>query len=442
MRIRILPTLLGASLLAAGLGLEAQERPTAFEGAHIIPIAGPEIHDGTLLIQGGVILAVGPRGTLTLPAGTEVVDARGKVIMPGLVDTHSHIGGGDGGDGTSALHPAVRILDALDVRNDGLRTARAGGITTVNIMPGSGHLMSGQTAYLKLREGRIIDDLLFCSNPQTEICGGMKMANGTNPRRDAPFPGSRARAATMVRTQFIRAQEYRARVAEAAANRNASPPARDLELEALVEILEGKRIVHFHTHRHDDILTVLRLAREFGFRVVLQHVSDAWMVAEEIAAAPEVLGSSIIIIDSPGGKLEALNVSFQSGGALERAGARSVGFHTDDGITDSRVFLRSAALAVRAGMSREAALRGMTLSGAEMMDLAERVGSLEAGKDADFIVLSGDPLSVYTRVEETWVEGLQLFDLSRPEHRAYAVGGFGVIRGGAAHVHLDWEDHR
>jgi hypothetical protein len=125
-------------------------------------------------------------------------------------------------------------------------------------------------------------------------------------------------------------------------------------MEALVEILEGRRIVHFHTHRHDDVLTVLRLAREFGFRVVLQHVSDAWMVADEIAAADEVVGSSIIVIDAPGGKLEAMNVSIESGAALERAGARSVGYHTDDGITDSRLFLRSAALGVRMGMSREA----------------------------------------------------------------------------------------
>lgn len=213
-------------------------------------------------------------------------------------------------------------------------------------------------------------------------------------------------------------------------------------MEALVEILDGRRIVHFHTHRHDDVLTVLRLAREFGFRVVLQHVSDAWMVADEIAAADEVVGSSIIVIDAPGGKLEAMNVSIESGAALEEAGARSIGYHTDDGITDSRFFLRSAALGVRMGMSRDAALRAMTLSGAEMMDLADRVGTLEPGKDADFIVLSGDPLSVYTHVEETWIEGQRVFDRSDPLHRAYAVGGFDVLDNRGVHVHSGWEDHR
>ncbi|CAN5711846.1 amidohydrolase family protein [soil metagenome] len=420
----------------------AADTATAFQGAHIIPISGPEIEDGVLVVQGGAIVAVGRRGDVQIPAGARVVDVSGKVIMPGLVDTHSHIGGGDGGDATAALHPSVRILDALNAQDDGMKKARAGGVTTVNVMPGSGHLMSGQTAYLKLRDGRTVYDLLLCSDPQEEICGGMKMANGTNPRRDAPFPGTRARAAAMVRTLFVRAQEYGERMAAAEADTSLQAPARDLELEALVEVLDGRRIVHFHTHRHDDILTVLRLAREFGFRVVLQHVSEAWLVADEIAAAPEVLGSSIIIIDAPGGKLEAVNVSFESGGALERAGQRVVGFHTDDGITDSRFFLRSAALAVRAGMSRDFALRAMTLAGAEMMDLEHRVGSLEAGKDADFLVLSGDPLSVYTRVEETWVEGLRVFDLSDPVHRGYAVGGYNLLRDSGAHHHHGWEDHR
>lgn len=430
--------LLGASAGAAG----AQDTPLAFTGAHLVPISGPEVERGTLVVHRGVIVAAGPSDQVTVPADAEVIDATGKVIMPGLVDTHSHIGGGDGGDGSAALHPSVRILDAIDARHDGFWKARAGGITTVNVMPGSGLLMSGQTAYLKLRDGRTIYDLILCTDVQREICGGMKMANGTNPRGTAPDPGTRARAAAMVRALFVQAEEYRDKVAAAEADAEITPPARDLEMEALVEILEGRRIVHFHTHRHDDVLTVLRLAREFGFRVVLQHVSDAWMVADEIAAADEVVGSSIIVIDAPGGKLEAMNVSIESGAALERAGARSVGYHTDDGITDSRLFLRSAALGVRMGMSRPAALRAMTLSGAEMMDLADRVGTLDAGKDADFIVLSGDPLSTYTMVEETWIEGVRVFDRSDPLHRSYAVGGFGVMRDSGSHVHAGWEDHR
>jgi imidazolonepropionase-like amidohydrolase len=245
--------------------------------------------------------------------------------------------------------------------------------------------------------------MLFCRDVLTEVCGGLKMANGTNPLVAAPgvLPQTRARSAALVRDRFVKAQEYRDRMRAAGAMRRAPP--RDLELETLVQVLDGRRVVHFHTHRHDDMLTALRLAREFGFRVVLQHVSEAWKVADEIAAAG--VPSSIIVIDAPGGKLEAMDLSMDNGAALERAGALVVGFHTDDGITDSRFFLRSAGLAVRSGMSRDAALYGMTMAGARMMDLHDRVGSLEPGKDADFIILSGDPLSVYTRVEETWIDG-------------------------------------
>jgi imidazolonepropionase-like amidohydrolase len=181
--------------------------------------------------------------------------------------------------------------------------------------------------------------------------------------------------------------------------------------------------VHHHTHRADDIMTVLRLQKEFGFRVVLHHVSEAWKVADEIAAAK--VPCSVIVIDSPGGKLEAAEMSWGTGGVLEKAGVK-VAFHTDDWITDSRLFLRSAALAVRAGMTRAGALRALTLSGAEMLDLGERVGSLEAGKDADFIILSGDPLSVYTHVEQTWVEGVKVFDRSVADDHLHAVGGYGA----------------
>jgi imidazolonepropionase-like amidohydrolase len=208
-------------------------------------------------------------------------------------------------------------------------------------------------------------------------------------------------------------------------------------MEAMMDVLDGKRVVHFHTHRHDDIMTVIRLAKEFNFRVVLQHVSEGWKVADEIAKAG-VVGSSIIVIDSPGGKIEALDNSFRTGGALERAGA-VVGFHTDDYITDSRLFLRSAALAVRAGMSREKALYGLTMAGAIMLDLQKQTGSLEAGKDADFIILSGDPLSVYTKVLETHVEGVRVFDLSNPADRLFAVGGYGAGRDQALHTD-EWED--
>ncbi|HMQ02716.1 MAG TPA: amidohydrolase family protein [Pyrinomonadaceae bacterium] len=411
-------------VLSLSIGAFGQDRPTAFTNARVIPIVGPVIDQGTVVIHNGKITAVGDSRSVRPPSGAVIIDSSGKTIMPGLVDTHSHIGGTAGGDASGPIHPDARLLDSLNIRASNLQRAQAGGLTTVNVMPGSGHLNSGQTLYLKLRDGAVkIDDLLIYDKAG-KYMGGIKFANGTNSIRagGGAFPGTRARSAALVRDQLIKAQEYKDKIAKAGGDKTKLPP-RDLGLETLVEVLEGKRMVHFHTHRHDDILTALRLSKEFGFRIVLQHVSEAWKVADEIAKAKAP--SSIIMIDAPGGKLETMDVDFKNGVALEKAGGL-VGFHTDDGITDSRWFLRSAGLAVRAGMSRDKALYGMTMANAIMLDLQDRVGSLEVGKDADLVILSGDPLSVYTKVLETWVDGRKVFDRSDPKDYIYAVGGRGA----------------
>ena len=377
--------------------LQAQEKPIAFKGALIYTVAGAPIQNGILVVHKGKIVSVGNEGS-SIPANATVVDATGKIIMPGLVDSHSHLGGPEGGDGSAALNPETRALDAVNPTSDGFNKALAGGITTINVMPGSGHLMSGQTLYIKMREATVIEDLLIIN--EKGVYGGMKMANGTNPMRTTPgaFPGTRAKSASKM-------------------------PERDLRMEPLVEILTGKRIVHFHTHKANDILTVIRLGQEFGFKPVLHHVSEGSLVAKEIAAAG--LKASIIAIDVPGGKMEAMGLSLGTGAALEKAGV-DVGFHTDDGITDSRLLMRSAALMVREGMSRNKAIEALTLSGARMLDLSSKVGSLEKGKDADFLVLSGDPFSIYTKVEQTWVEGNKRFDITNPKHKAFLTGGYDV----------------
>ncbi len=410
----------------------AQEKPTAFINAKIIPIVGQPIEQGILLIQNGRITAVGDARTVRLSSDVVTIDAQGKTIMPGLIDSHSHIGDGSGADGSAPIQPEVRLLDSINVRASGIQRAQSGGITTVNVMPGSGHLNSGQTLYLKLRDNaNTIDDLLIFDKNGI-YAGGIKFANGTNPLRSgsSTFPGTRSKSAALVREQFLKAQDYREKIRRAGTDKSKLPP-RDLAMEALVEALEGKRVVHFHTHRHDDIMTVLRLQKEFGFKVVLHHVSEAWKVADEIAKAK--VPSSVILIDSPGGKLETLDISYTNGAALEKAGAL-VGFHTDDYITDSRHFLRCAGLAVRAGMSREKALYGMTMANAIMLDLQTRIGSLETGKDADFIVLSGDPLSVYTKVLETWVEGKKVFDRKDAKDLLIATGGYGASSDKEIHI--------
>jgi len=409
--------------------VHGQEKAVAFVGAELLPIAAPPIPAGTVVVAGGKIVAVGPSVSTPVPAGAERVECAGRVIMPGLIDTHSHVGGGWGGDASGPIQPDVRILDSINVRDTGFRKAAAGGLTTLNIMPGSGHLLSGQTVYVKLRKATTIDDLLIRDDTGRPL-GGMKMANGTNSQKDPPFPGTRSKSAALVRQKFLKAQDYRRKVADAQGD-PAKLPDRDLEMEGLVDVLDGRVIVHHHAHRADDLLTVLRLRDEFGFKVVLHHASEAWKVADALAKAGAAC--SVIVVDAPGGKIEAMDMSLATGAVLEKAGVPCA-FHTDDPVTDSRLFLRTAALGVRAGMSRGKALEALTLAGARMLDLHARIGSLEVGKDADLVVLSGDPLSVRTKVLQTWVEGRKVFDRDDPEDRLFAVGGYGASRDQRAHA--------
>ena len=429
MRPRKLLALAIAPLLVLPFLFSAeQERPEntspaairAYINGTIYPVSSPKIENATLVMQGDTILAVGPSDLVTIPSDAEQIDVTGKTIIPGLVCTHSHIGSVAGADSSSPIQPEVRVLDSIDVRDTSINKARAGGITTVNLMSGSGHLLSGQTIYLKLRKGNTVEDLSI-KLPDGSLAYGVKMANGTNSIRDTgPFPGTRGKSAALVRQKFLDAQAYLKKRNEA----DPAPPfERDLALETLADILEGKRTVHHHTHRHDDILTVLRLKEEFGFKVVLHHVSEAWKVADEIAAAK--VPCSIIFLDSPGGKLEARDFEWRNGVELEKRGVLTA-FHTDDPINDSRWFLRNAAIGVRAGMSREKALEALTLAGAKMLDLDQSVGSLEPGKQADFVIPSGDPFSIYTRVLETHIEGEQVFNLNDPQDRLFAEGGYGA----------------
>jgi imidazolonepropionase-like amidohydrolase len=378
-------------------------------------------------VQDGKIVALGAADSVVVPEGAKIIEAAGKLIMPGLICTHSHLGGIGGADRSHPIQPGVRVFDSINVRSSGFRRALAGGLTTLNIMPGSGHLSSGQTVYVKLRyvDGEtpsVIEELLYL-NPDGSPAGGLKMANGTNPQGESPFPGTRGRSAYLVRQTFIKAQEYQ-RKQNAANGDPEKIPDRDLDLETLVEVLEGKRVVHHHTHRHDDIMTVLRLSKEFGFRVVLHHIIEGWKIPKQIAESG--VPCSIILVDSPGGKHEAIDVRYETGKLLVDEGVL-VAFHTDDWITDSRIFFRMAALGMRGGLPRDKALESLTLAGAKMLDLDDRIGSLTPGKDADFIILDGDPFSVYTKVLETWVEGNKAFDRSKPTDRLYAVGGAGAV---------------
>lgn len=416
---------------------QAQPVPHAFVGATLHPVAQAPIEAGVIVTSQGRITAIGAADQVAIPQGAQIVDVSGKVILPGLVDTHSHIGGGGLNERSGPSQPQVSAVDSLDATHVSVQLAQAGGLTTVNVMPGSGNLIGGQTAYVKLRDVATVDEMLICTDRRAQICGGLKMANGTNPQGPGAYPRTRMGAAAQQRQQLLSAREA-AKEPEAGAQQprkgrrrgraggdevSDEPPVTDLGQLALSQVLSGERTVHFHTHRADDIVTILQLQQELGIEVVLHHVSEAWKVADRIAASG--VSASLILIDSPGGKEEAVEFRAENARILEDLGVH-VSLHTDDPITDSRLFLRSAGLAVRAGMSEAGAIRALTLSGAEQLGLAERIGSLEVGKDADLVVLSGPPLSVYTQVEQTWVDGIRVFDRSDPVDARYATGGYAV----------------
>jgi imidazolonepropionase-like amidohydrolase len=410
---------------------------TVFKGARLLTAAGAPVEDGVLVIRGKKIAAVGRSGEITVPDGATVVDVAGKVIIPGLVDTHSHLGvyarphvpaNSDGNEGSGPTQPGIRALDAVQPDDPGIRMAIAGGVTTANIMPGSGNVIGGQTVYVKLR-GRTVEDMQVVPG---DVLGGLKMANGENPKRfnfdgRKAAPATRMKVAALQREQFVKARDYQRQWAayrkKKDDSKEASPPDTDLSLEPLVEVLERRRTVHFHSHRADDLMTAVRLAEEFGFELVLHHVTEGYRVADELAR--HKVPVSLTLIDSPGGKPEAAGLLEETPAILEKAGVL-VAINTDDSITESRFFLRSGALALRGGMSEDGALRALTINPAKILHLDSRLGSLATGKDADFAVLSGPPFSVYTKVLETYIDGAKVFDRTLERDRSYQCGGFAL----------------
>jgi imidazolonepropionase-like amidohydrolase len=438
---RLLPLLLVIMpvLLRTSRGAEPVQ---VYRGATVFTVAQADIADADLVVQNGKIVAVGKRGAVEVPDGAIVLDLTGKVIIPGLVDTHSHIGvypkpgieaHQDGNELTGPVQSGIRALDAIWPDDPGIPMALAGGVTTANIMPGSGNVIGGQTLYVKLRPGPVTQMMVTPGTPE----GGLKMANGENPKRaygaKNQAPGTRMRLAALQREQFLKALDYRRKwqafrkardeAKNGAVAKEVSEPDRDLGLESLVEVLDRKRIVHFHSHRADDIMTVARLAEEFGFEVVLQHGTEAYKVAGELARRK--IGVSLTLPDSPGGKPEVDDLIEQNAAILEKAGVL-IAVNTDDFITESRFLLRTASLAMRGGLSEAAALKAVTLNPAAMLHLEARIGSIEPGKDADFVVLSGRPFQVYTQVLQTYIEGQKRYDRSEGDQGNYAIGGFAL----------------
>ncbi|MBI2806749.1 MAG: amidohydrolase family protein [Planctomycetes bacterium] len=417
---------------------QAADAPIVYKGARIHTASGPVIERGVLIVLKGKILDVGKEDDVKIPAGATVHDLTGKVIIPGLVDTHSHIGifgrpagsaSADGNEMTGPVQPGLRAIDAINPNDPGIRMALAGGVTTANIMPGSGNAIGGQTLYVRLK-GTVVEAMRIMAN---RVLGGIKFANGENPKgvygKKGQAPHTRMKIAALQREMLTKAKTYKQqwdRYNKAkAAGEKVTPPERDINLDPLVEVLERKRTVHFHCHRSDDIMTAVRLSEEFGFELVLQHCTEGYLVAQELAKRG--ISVSLTLVDSPGGKPEVMGLLEENAAILTKAGVK-VAINTDDFVTESRFFLRTGAIAVRGGLSEDDALKALTLHGAQMMHLDDRIGSLQKGKDADFVVLSGRPFSVYTQVLQTYIEGEKMFDRDVHEDWTYQAGGFALAR--------------
>ena len=392
----------------------------ALVGAHVLPIDAPAVEDGTVLVRGGRIEAVGPREEVQVPEGAQVVDASGTWLLPGLVDAHVHLGVWEGGEGwagqdtnemTDPVMAAARAIDAINPRDQGFDDALMGGITTVNVNPGSGNPIGGQAVALKTY-GRVVDEMVL-RNP-----AGVKSALGENPKRvygdQKKTPSTRLGVALVLRRAFAAARSYQARLGAA----DGKPVDTDLVSEILVQVLEGEIPWRQHCHRADDIATALRLADEFGYRLVLDHGTESYLLADLLAERQvPVLYGPLIVSRS---KVEVRDRSLQAPGILDRAGVE-VSIITDHPVVPIEYLITQAALAVREGMDRDAALRSVTLNPARVLGVEDRVGSLTPGKDADVVLWSGDPLDLQSRVLRTWVDGVEVYTYD-------AAAGSGSVR--------------
>jgi len=386
---------------------------TAIVGARLVPVTGEPIDGGTVLLDAGKIAAVeGP--DFAVPAGAEVVDAAGKWVLPGFIDAHAHLGvheegegwaGRDGNETTRPVTAYVRALDAINPADQGFRDAIGGGVLAVNINPGSGNPIGGQTAAVKCW-GRVVDQMVL-REPS-----GMKSALGENPKRvhgeRNETPSTRLGTAGVIREAFVQAGNYLARLAAAEDQppSERKPVDRDLGLEALARVLRREIPWRQHCHRADDIATAIRISREFGYRLVIDHGTEAHLLADLIAeqAIPVVIGP----LFTSRSKVELRSRSLANPGRLAAAGV-TIAITTDHPVVPIHFLIHQASLAVKEGLDAETALRAVTINPARILGVADRIGSLDPGKDADLVIWSGDPLDVSSRAERAYLDGREIY---------------------------------
>jgi imidazolonepropionase-like amidohydrolase len=376
----------------------------AITGGMVLPIASPSIDAGTVLMGEGRIVAVGPGDAVRIPDGAVVVDATGLWVLPGLVEAHSHLGIEESGNGWAGddlneqADPdgaALRALDALNPADPAFRDALAGGVTTAVVLPGSANPLAGLGVAVKCA-GRTAEEMVLRSPV------GLKSALGENPKRvhgdQGHAPMTRMGTAALLRTAFTRASE---------ALRAGSAAVESPALAGLTAVLRGELPLLQHAHRADDIVTAIRLADEFGYRLVVNHGTEAHLVADLLAARgiPVVAGPLI----GSRTKVELAGRTMHTPGLLARAGVQ-VAISTDHGTVPIDFLIHQATFAVKEGMDRDEALRSVSLTPARILGLDDRVGSLQPGLDADVVIWSGDPLDVMSRAIEVYVGARRVYE--------------------------------
>jgi len=387
----------------------------AISSGTIVPIVGDEIQRGTVLIRDGKIAAVGD--AVAIPDGALVVDASGKWVLPGFIEAHGHVGvseeaegwaGQDTNELTEPVTAHVRAIDAINPADMGFRDAISGGVLAVNVNPGSGNPIGGQTVAMKCW-GRTVDEMAL-RQPS-----GMKSALGENPKRvygeQKKTPSTRLGTAAVIRGALVDAANYLRRIEaeEAKPESDRKPVDRDLKLEALGLVLRREIPWRQHCHRADDIATAIRIADEFGYNLVIDHGTEAHLLADILAARdiPVVIGPLL----TSRSKVELRNRSLANPGRLANAGV-TIAITTDHPVVPVNFLVHQASLAVKDGLDRETALRALTINPARIAGVDDRLGSIEPGKDADLVIWSGDPLDVLSRAERAFIGGDEVYSYS------------------------------
>ena len=364
-----------------------------------------------LAVRDGKILAVGKN--LQAPDGAMIIDGKGRHVTPGIIDCHSHIAT-DGGinESAQAVSAEVRIGDYINCDDITINLSRqlAGGVTSSNILHGSANPIGGQNQVIKMRWGASDEGMKFRAAPQ-----GIKFALGENVKQSnrgdsftTRYPQTRMGVEQIFRDEFQSAREYRKRRSDWKAKRSGLPPRRDLELDAIVELLEGRRLVHCHSYRQDEILALIRVLDDFGIRIAtFQHILEGYKVADAMAKHG-AMGSAFA--DWWAYKFEVYDAIPYNGALMHQAGV-VVSFNSDDAELGRRLNHEAAKATKYGGVPEAEALKFMTLNPARQLRIDDHVGSVRKGLDADLVIWSGHPLSILSRCEQTWIDGRRYFDI-------------------------------